>query len=152
MSSSFIFVGVTGIVHLLVLVSFFYIYLDLPTYKLIISLCFSSLAGVFFVLLFRLLDSISFFIKDRSYFEAYLRLHEVYDRFPAIMFIGTLKNLGFFTANTYYAVYSTQYVFGHISFNYLLELSLYLIILIAICSIIIFLLWHYGLKKYEAFG
>jgi ABC-type uncharacterized transport system permease subunit len=52
----------------------------------------------------------------------------------------------------YYSSIITDFVFGYTNINDLFLSFLILLSLIAIFAIGIFVLWHYGLKRYEAYG
>jgi len=110
--------------YFLLFIGFIFFHLEQFNYlRLIIVLIFGTFAGFAHVFILRMLDSISFFIKNNTtFFNFYYSFKGVYDRFPLGLFNKSITyKIGLFFPNVYAGFFSSQYFFGHISFLELLK-------------------------------
>jgi ABC-type uncharacterized transport system permease subunit len=129
------------------------IYSNVSWFRFIIGLIFSLYTGLFTLILYKTFDSFAFFMKNHSFMrENFDMIQNLYGSYPVPLFRGFLKNIAIFIPFVYYSSYVTMYVFGYINNLQLLVLSFYATLLMLFFGVILYLLWHFGLKKYEAFG
>jgi ABC-type uncharacterized transport system permease subunit len=82
----------------------------------------------------------------------YFEIGSLFTTVPIDFFPQEIRKFFYFIASIFYGGYSTLFLFGRIS---VLDLMFYSLLLISISLFIIFmiiLIWHYGLKRYEAYG
>jgi len=145
------------------LVSFFYLFgliiyiyyyfKILSIYRLLLLIPFLIFAMVFTISISRFFDSLAFFIRKNNFlFKTYNSMRSFYRNYPVIMFDNYIKTIGYFFGIVYFGAYATQFMFFKIHYYEFYILHLIILLLSFIFIILTFLLWHYGLKKYESFG
>ncbi len=137
----------------LILFLFFGLYFNFLNPSYILTFLISLIGIGILVFEFRVLDSLAFFIKENYLILKFFRRFDgLYHQFPIILFENSLFFFGLIIGFSLYGVLPISFYFGKVSLD-LIYLSyilggLFLIFLIFLEKII----WHYGLKKYEAFG
>lgn len=152
--TSFLFIAVSSLFHFLGIMLFFiFDIIEFNFLNFLIVFIFSFMSSFFYVLVYRMFDSISFFIKDNKvFFDNYHAISSIFSNYSAHIYTNFLKYVSLFFAVAYFGSYATQFYFGNIDLYQLLLLFLNLLLLSLILILVIYLLWYYGLKKYEAFG
>ncbi len=123
--------------------------------ELIMSLFMLFVSCLFLILLMRFIDSLSFHMKAnkaliRNIFKDVTNTLHAY---PATMFSNTsLRYVLLLLPQVYYSAYLTRVFFGYVSYDEYLFLIGIEILLSSVLALGIWINWHYGLKKYEAFG
>lgn len=141
-----------------VYMTLFFIYIlffwsELDLFRLLLAIPFGILGGFFNFVVIRSFDSLAFFMKNNNFFiDVYKKSSNIFIYYPANMFKNNLNGLVFLIANVYYGTYATLFVFGKITYLEFYKLHIYLLLLNLFGVICIYLLWKYGLKRYEAFG
>jgi hypothetical protein len=128
---------------------FFYFYGDYQNSSLGLILLIFSL--VYYVIYIDFLESIAFFIKENTPFirigkdVAYLN-----EKFTPKVFENTLFSFLFYLPTALFGYFFIEFLNGreYIIVNYLHGILISFLLFLSGT----FLLWHYGLKKYEAFG
>jgi len=113
----------------------------------------SFFGAIFYVLVHKFFESFTFFSKEISFIkQVYNNVERVFHQFPFLMFDNYLKFLGFFVGFSVYGIVPVLWIFGLLDLSIFIFYFLLMIFFIVVFSFSIFLLWHYGLKRYEAFG
>lgn len=121
--------------------------------RFLICLGFSLFGALSFILIHRVFDSSAFFFKNFWFVKTpYLSMEKLYHQFPLLIFDGWLRYFGFLAGISFYGVIPVFWFFGVIDFSLLVLFFEILLGIIFICLFFIFLLWRYGLRRYEAFG
>lgn len=130
-----------------------FFYFDLYNDRLFFLLIFTFCATILNILIYRFFDSLAFIMKDNIFlFSLYSDYNEVFERFPAHMFKNRLRIVSLFFTNSLIGGFSLNYYYGYLNFNYIFNLFILIIFWIILFIILIVILWHYGLKRYEAYG
>jgi len=154
MSSSIFFILFEFLIEFISLIIFLIYYSNLiNVLNLLLLIPFILLGVLLEIMSGSILDSLAFFIKSNNFaIDLHSNIKQVYYRYPSIMFKGLVYKFSFFIAVTYVAVFSTLFLFNRISYLLFFKIILLLILLNIIFAFILYLLWFFGLKKYEAYG
>lgn len=121
--------------------------------NLLIGLTIAILGGILEVIIMKMMDSFAFFMKsNRPLFKLVESGEVTFRQYPASMFKNNVKYITYLFPITFFASIPTQITFGKLTGNQIINITIILISLITITSIITYTNWHYGLKRYEAFG
>lgn len=147
-----IFPATIYLIALIIYLVYYFEYSIIINFFMLIPFLF--IGGIFSILIIRYLESFAFFIKESSFLlKSYNSTSTIFQIHPAKIFDGSkIKFISLMIPNVYFGFYATQFLFGHITNIYLMVLFLSLIIFNILFGFGIFINWHYGLKKYEAFG
>jgi ABC-type uncharacterized transport system permease subunit len=147
-------VGLEVLIHLVALVVFFVYYSDSFVFlRAVLLVPFVLLGALLEMLIGRFFDGCSFFMKRNNFMNnLYSDVKHTFCRFPAHIFDGPVRMLSFFVGSVYFGVYSTLFMFGRISYDLFFVLFCIVALLDLILVLLIFALWRFGLKRYEAFG
>ena len=155
-SVSHIFLAAGELIYTPMLIYFLiFVYIDYTFVILLKLALFVFLNIIFYISVYRMLESIAFFFKNsKVFFKFYNSYSNTFDRYPAIIF-NQSKFLYFFvflSVNAYSGTFATEILFNNISSQFYWLLIKILFSLSMICIFILILNWKIGLKKYEGFG
>jgi len=154
-SSNKYFDFINAIFYIMLLIIYiFFILPNLNILKFTITFIFFIIGGVMNTSTYCLIDSLGFFMKNnRQIKSTYFKASDVASRYPASFFKNSnIFYIIIFLANTYFAIWTTDFYFSYINFQELIILFIPCFIVIFISIISSILLWKFGIEKYEAFG
>ena len=131
-----------------------FIHTDFEIFNLFLVVIFGITGGLFYLCIIIFLNIFSFFIKEiRLLVRPFRRAEQIFYMYPATFFQDRfISKFVLFLPVAYFGAFSTEFFFGYITLERLIELFCYQLILILILIILSSINWHYGLKRYEAFG
>jgi len=139
---------------ILLIIYVLFILPNLNPLRFIITFIFFITGGIMYMSVYCLIDSLGFFMKNnRQIKSTYFTSGDIASRYPASFFKkSNVFYIIIFIANTYFAMWTTDFYFKYITLNELVILFIPCFIITIISIILSIFLWRFGIKKYEAFG
>ena len=108
------------------------------------------LGSFYFMFMYNLFESMAFIMKENGFLiNVMQRTNSTVKRFTPLAFDGLKVNVFYLMPGAVSGYFSLSVLKGNFIF---LEYLVYILFSISIIIIFTIFLWHYGLKRYEAFG
>lgn len=146
-------VGLLNTIPYFVILSVFLFLYDFIISRLLITIIYTFISSILIILIYHFLNSLGFFIKNINNFKESLMSQSIFfNRFPAVHFIEKFPYLYLLFPQIYFGGFILNYLFGYATLTLVTQMLFKIIILEIVLVLGIYSVWHYGLKKYEAFG
>ena len=154
MSTSIFFMFIEFLIEIICLIVFLIYYSNFINFlNFILIILFVSCGVLFEIFVGNIIDSLAFFIKSNEFIiSLHSQFRHTYYRFPASMFRGILFTISLFISVTYVGIFAISFLFGNMEYSLFFKFFSLLIFLVIFCIGVLCLQWHFGLKKYEAYG
>lgn len=127
--------------------------LDYEFHLILFSVLVLLLGSIFFIIFVDFFYVLAFFFKEVDIVYNLFIKEMVYlnEKFTPNLFSGSFfKDFFFLLPSAFYGYFALEVLRGE--FNLFLHYLSFCLIIILVMFIITLIIWHYGLKKYEAFG